>query len=207
MSKGADTRRIILRRGVQTAYQVGLGGLTIGNLASSTGMSKSGLFAHFQSKEALQLAVLAESRAEFIDSVIRPALAAPRGEPRVRELFDRWLDCGLFRMPGGCLFVKAATELDEQPGPVRDQLVQDHRDLLDTIAQVFRTGITEGQFREDADAEQFAHDLNGVMLGFYHAHRLLDDTAAQPRARRAFEALLDAARAPDRATPPHSASD
>jgi AcrR family transcriptional regulator len=191
VSKGADTRRIILRSAVQTAYQVGLGGLTIGSLASSTGMSKSGLFAHFQSKEALQLAVLGAARAEFIDSVIRPALAAPRGETRVRELFDRWLDCGLHRLPGGCLFVKAATELDEQYSPVRDQLVQDHRDLLDTIAQVFRSGVAEGHFRDDADPDQFATDLDGVMLAFYHAYRLLRDDAAESRARRAFTRLLN----------------
>ncbi|NED97369.1 TetR/AcrR family transcriptional regulator [Phytoactinopolyspora alkaliphila] len=194
MSKGAETRQEILRQGVRTAYQVGLRGLTIGQLASASSMSKSGLFAHFQSKEALQLAVLAEARAQFIDTVVRPALAAPRGETRVRELFDRWIHCGLSRQPGGCLFVKAATELDEDDGAVRDQLVQDHRDLLDTIAQVFRTGIAEGQFRADADPDQFATDLDGIMLAFYHAHRLLRDNAAETRARRAFSRLLDDAR-------------
>ncbi|WP_129668117.1 TetR/AcrR family transcriptional regulator [Phytoactinopolyspora endophytica] len=191
MSKGADTRREIVRHGVTTAYQVGLRGLTIGKLAMVSDMSKSGLFAHFQSKESLQLAVLNEARTEFIDTVVRPALAAPRGEPRVRELFERWLECGLNRMPGGCLFVKAATELDEDDGPVRDQLAQDHRDLLDTLAHVFRTGIAEGRFRDDADPDQFATELDGIMLGFYHSHRLLRDESAEVRARRAFERLLD----------------
>ncbi|NEE02833.1 TetR/AcrR family transcriptional regulator [Phytoactinopolyspora halotolerans] len=197
MSKGADTRREIVRHGVATAYQVGLRGLTIGKLALASDMSKSGLFAHFQSKETLQLAVLAEARTEFVDTVVRPALSTARGEPRVRELFGRWLECGLNRMPGGCLFVKAATELDEEEGPVRDQLVQDHRDLLDTLAQVFRSGIAEGHFRGDADPDQFATELDGIMLAFYHAHRLLRDGMAEERARRAFERLLDDAR-PDR---------
>lgn len=206
MSKGSDTRRIILRRGVETAYQVGLGGLTIGSLASATGMSKSGLFAHFQSKEALQLAVLGESRADFVENVIRPALTAPRGEARVRTLFERWLACGRESQPGGCLFVKAATELDEQESPVRDQLVQDHRDLLDTLAQVFRTGINEGHFRADADPGQFANDLNGIMLAFYHSYRLLRDADAEARARRAFEALLDAARVDGSAARPASSA-
>lgn len=196
MSKGTETRQEILRNAVDTAYHVGLGGLSIGKLALTTGMSKSGLFSHFQSKESLQLAVLKQARAEFVESVIRPALAKPRGEPRVRELFERWVSCGLVRLRGGCLFVKAATELDEQQGPVREQLVQDHRDLLDTIAQVFRTGISEGHFRDDVDPEQFAADLNGVMLAFYHAHRLLQDETAESRARHAFERLLNAARVP-----------
>jgi AcrR family transcriptional regulator len=195
MSKGALTRQAILHHGVEVAYRVGLGGLSIGALASGTGMSKSGLFAHFGSKESLQLEVLATARAEFIDTVIRPALAMPRGEPRVRALFEQWLACGRTRMPGGCLFVKAATEFDEQTGPVRDQLVRDHRDLQDSIAQIFRTGIAEGHFRDDVDPEQFASDLNGVMLAFYQANRLLDDPTAERRARNAFEALLSAARA------------
>lgn len=194
MSKGERTREAILHHGVETAYRVGIGGLTIGALATATGLSKSGLFAHFKSKEALQLDVLTQARQEFIDMVIRPALATKRGELRVRELFERWLECGRTRQPGGCLFVKAAAELDEQIGPVRDQLAQDHRDLYDTIAQIFRTGIAEGQFREDADPVQFAADLDGVMLAFYHAHRLLDDPDSENRARRSFEALLDAAR-------------
>ncbi len=194
MAKGDATRETILHHGVETAARVGLSGLTIGELASATGMSKSGLFAHAKSKEALQLQVLAHAREEFIDAVIRPALAAPRGEPRVRALFEHWLVCGRDRMPGGCLFVKSAAEYDDRPGAIRDQLIRDHTDLQETIAQVFRTGITEGQFREDADPRQFAADLHGVMLSFYHAHRLLEDPQAEARAHRAFEALLDTAR-------------
>lgn len=195
MTKGAATKQAILHQGVEAAYRVGLSGLTIGELAGATGISKSGLYAHFRSKEALQLAVLARARAEFTDTVIRPALAAPRGEPRVRELFERWLECGRLRLPGGCLFVKASTELDEQQGPVRDQLARDHKDLYETIAQIFRTGIAERHFREDADPDQFAVDLDGVMLAFYHWHRLLNDPLAETRARRSFGALLAAARA------------
>ncbi|MGH8774049.1 MAG: TetR family transcriptional regulator C-terminal domain-containing protein [Jiangellaceae bacterium] len=193
MTKGALTRQAILRHGVQVAYRVGLGGLTIGALASGTSMSKSGLFAHFGSKGSLQLEVLALARADFVDTVIRPALAVARGEPRVRALFENWLACGRARMPGGCLFVKAATEFDEQSGQVRDQLARDHRDLQESIALIFRTGVTEGHFREDADPEQFASDLNGVMLAYYQANRLLDDPAAETRARNAFEALIAAA--------------
>ena len=194
MSKGDETRQAILHRGVEAAYRVGLSGLTIGELASSTGLSKSGLYAHFRSKESLQLAVLAQARTEFVDTVVAPALRAPRGEPRMRDLFERWLACDLRQSPGGCLFVKAATELAAQDGPVRDQLVRDHQDLYDAVAQVFRTCVAEGGYREDVDPQQFASELYGVMLALHHAHVFMADPAAEQRARRAFEALLDAAR-------------
>lgn len=194
VGKGDDTRQAILHRGVQTAVRVGLSGLTIGELAATTGMSKSGLYAHAKSKESLQLQVLTQARDEFIDTVVRPALMTPRGERRVRALFEHWLANGRGRQPGGCLFVQAATEYDDRPGPVRDQLVRDHTDLRETIAQIFRTGIAEGDFREDADPNQFAADMNGIMLSFYQAFRLLDDPYAEDRARRAFDALVDAAR-------------
>jgi AcrR family transcriptional regulator len=196
MSKGQLTRQAVLDEAARVASRVGLGGLTIGSLATSTQLSKSGLFAHFQSKESLQLQLLDHARARFVDLVIRPALAAPRGEPRVRELFRRWLGWDADALPGGCLFIAASAELGDQPGPVRDQLAQSQRDWMETIAQVFRTGIGEGHFRPDADPEQFAYDLHGVMLAFHHASRLLGDPEAAARATRAFEALLASARRP-----------
>jgi AcrR family transcriptional regulator len=196
MSKGTETRQAVLEEAARVASRVGLGGLTIGTLAASTQLSKSGLFAHFQSKEALQLQLLEHTRARFIDLVVRPALAAPRGEPRLRELFRRWLAWDADALPGGCLFVAASAEFDDQPGPVRDRLARDQRDWLDTIAQIFRTAVAEGDVRPDADPEQFAHDLQGVMLAFHHASRLLGDPDAAARAARAFEALLLAARRP-----------
>jgi AcrR family transcriptional regulator len=197
MAKGAQTREAIVDTAVELAFRVGLGGLTIGELARAQQMSKSGLFAHFRSKEALQLAALARARETFVDLVVRPALTAPRGLPRIRELFERWLDCGRGGVPGGCLFVKAATEFDGQPGALRDQLAQDHQDLFDTIGQVCRSGISVHQVRPDVDADQFAHDLYGVMLVFYLTHRLLADPAAETHARASFETLLDAVRTED----------
>jgi AcrR family transcriptional regulator len=194
MNKGMETRQAVLEEAAREASRVGLGGLTIGSLAASTQLSKSGLFAHFQSKESLQLQLLDHIRARFVELVVRPALAARRGEPRVRELFRRWLAWDADALPGGCLFVAASAEFDDQPGPLRDRLAQDQRDWMDTMAQVFRTGVAEGHFRPDADPEQFAYDLHGVMLAFHHASRLLADPAAATRATRAFEALLRAAR-------------
>ena len=195
MRKGELTRNTILDRAVRLASEVGLSGLTIGRLATDLELSKSGLFAHFQSKETLQLQVLGRASHIFIQIVVRPALAAPRGEPRIRALFDRWLEwTRAAEIPGGCLFVTAAVELDDRPGAARDRLVELQKEWLDLIANVARTGVTEGQFREDLDVEQFAHDLYAVMLGYHHADRLLRDPRAKARTHSAFETLLSAAR-------------
>jgi AcrR family transcriptional regulator len=192
VGKGEETRLAVLDQAVDVARRVGLSGLTIGSLAEQAQLSKSGLFGHFRSKESLQLQVLDHARTRFEEAVARPALRTPRGEPRVRELFDRWLRWDA--MPGGCPFVAAATEFDDRPGAVRDRLVRDQRDLFDMIATVFRTGIAEGHFRTDADAEQFAQDFHGVVLAYHHTIRLLGDGRAESRARHAFEALLADAR-------------
>jgi AcrR family transcriptional regulator len=192
VGKGDETRLAVLDQAVGVARRVGLSGLTIGTLAEQAQLSKSGLFAHFRSKEALQLSVLEHARSGFETAVVRPAVQAPRGEPRVRELFDHWLWWD--SLPGGCPFIAAATEFDDQPGPVRDRLVRDQRDLFDTITTVFRSGVSEGQFRPDADPDQFAQDFYGVILSCHHAIRLLGDERAEDRARRALDALLADAR-------------
>jgi len=193
VSKGEETRAAVLDRAVEVARRVGLNGLTIGTLAEEAELSKSGLFGHFRSKEALQLQVLEHARVRFEEFVAWPALRAPRGEPRLRALFDRWLAWDA--LPGGCPFVAAATEFDDRPGAVRDRLVQDERDLFEMIATVFRTGVAEEHFRDDADPDQFAQDFYGVVLARHHTLRLLGDEQADNRARRAFEALIAAARA------------
>jgi len=193
MGKGEQTRLVVLAQAADVAAKQGLSTLTIGDLATRTRLSKSGLFAHFQSKEALQLAVLAYARDKFTDEVLRPATRTPRGEPRVRALFEHWLAVSQ-HSNAECLFVSASAEFDDRPGPVRDQLVRDHRDCAESVMQMFRTGISEGEFREDADPAQFAYDLQSIMLGFFHAHRLLGDPLAAEHARRSFEAVVAAAR-------------
>lgn len=195
MRRGELTRQGILEHAAGLASSVGLEGLTIGRLAGDLGLSKSGLFAHFGSKEGLQVQVLEHAAARFTELVIRPALRAARGEPRLRALFERWRrwprESGL---PGGCFFVQAAVELDDQPGPARDLLVEQQRGWLGVIATVVRGAVTEGHFRADVDPEQLAHELQGVMLAWHHAARLLRDPRAEPRARAAFEALVARAR-------------
>jgi AcrR family transcriptional regulator len=195
LSRGAATRQTILQHAAGLASQLGLEGLSIGRLAEDLRLSKSGLFAHFQSKEALQLQVLDFAAARFVDTVVKPTLAAPRGEPRVRAAFERWLEWPRKSdLPGGCFFVAASIELDDRPGPVREKLVRLQRDWLDTLAGIVRTAIAEGDFREDVDPEQFAHELYGVMLVGHHAARLLRDPQAGARTRAAFDALVARAR-------------
>lgn len=193
MRKGELTRRAILDEAIHVASRDGLRGLTIGQLAAHTDMSKSGLFAHFRSKESLQLQVLEHGRERFIDSVVRPALAAPRGLTRVRTLFEQWLTWAGDELNGGCLFVATAVELDDRPGPVRDALVRSERDWLEAIATVAATAVAEGEFRDDLDTAQFAFELHGVMLTHHHSSRLLRDERTPERTRRAFESLISAA--------------
>jgi AcrR family transcriptional regulator len=194
-AKGAATREAVLDAAVHIAGRIGLSGLTIGMLATATGMSKSGLFAHFGSKESLQLQVLARARDEFTDRVVRPALRTPRGEKRVRALFEHWLEVG--RDAGApCLFASASMEFDDQPGVVRDQVIRDHTDFAEAVRMIFHTGVSEGEFRADADEVQFQHDLLGIMLVLFHSYRLLGEERSEDFARAAFERLLDDARKP-----------
>jgi AcrR family transcriptional regulator len=205
VGKGELTRQAILDKATALASRVGLEGVTIGRLSEELGLSKSGLFAHFGAKDALQVETLRFAADRFVQEVVRPALATPRGEPRVRAIFEKWIAWSRSQsVPGGCPFVAAATELDDRPGRAREELVRLQRDWMDTIATCFRSGITEGHFRPEADPEQFAYDLYGVMLGWHHATRLLRDASAESRARASVEALLAAARRPRRAPVAHT---
>lgn len=195
MRKGEKTRAVILDRAVRLATEIGLEGLSIGRLATDLGLSKSGLFAHFRSKEALQIQVLDAAAERFIDEVVRPAVREPRGEPRVAALFERWLAWTKSNSGrGGCLFVAAAAELDDRPGAVRDRLVALQKGWLETVAIIVSKGIAARDFRDDLDPDEFAHDLYAIMLGFHHAARLLRDPRAEARAHAAFERLLSSAR-------------
>lgn len=193
MSKGQETRDAILTEATTVASKVGLTGMTIGQLASHTGMSKSGLYAHFSSKESLQIEILRYGREQFVDRVIRPALRAPRGVTRLRTLFESWLAWSEGFEDGGCLFVAASSELDDQPGAVRDALVRDERDWLELIATVASTAVSEGEFRDDLDVDQLAYEFHAITLSHQHASRLMRDPQAFDRARRAFDSLVERA--------------
>jgi AcrR family transcriptional regulator len=199
VSKGASTRSAVLGHGLALASEVGLEGVTIGTLAERARMSKSGLFAHFDSKEALQLAVLDEATNRFVDLVVAPALRKKRGEPRLRALLTNWsLWANADFMPGGCVFVASIADLDDRPGPVRDRLAASQRDWLGTLATAVRIAIEEGHFRAAVDAEQLAHEFLTMAYGTHLISRLLRHPKNDGRFGAALEHLLASARAPKR---------
>jgi len=195
MSKGEETRGAVVGAALSLASEVGLEGLTIGKLATRVGLSKSGLFAHFSSKENLEVAVLEEASRRFVDVVITPALRAKRGEPRVRGFFEGWMRWSKAEfMPGGCIFIAAAVELDDRPGPARAYLVSTQKDWLGMLAGAARIAVEEGHFRQDLDVDQFAYEVYSFVYGYHLISRLLEDPHAEHRVRAAFERLVVDAR-------------
>jgi AcrR family transcriptional regulator len=194
MSKGEATRAAILQHAIGLCSVHGLEGLSIGRLAELSGMSKSGLFSHFGSKEALQRAVLETVVDDFRTRVILPALREPGGVQRLRRLLELWLGwASLEQRDGGCPLLGASIELDDQPGDLRNYLVEKQKAWLDCIARIAAKAIAEQEFRGDIDVAQFAFEFNNIGLGFNFAHRLLDDAYAAQRAGSAFESLVAAA--------------
>lgn len=195
-SKGDATKRRILEHALHLAGVRGLDGLTIGELAVDLGLSKSGLFAHFKSKERLQLEVLEFAAEHFGRSVMVPALALPRGERRLRAIFENWL--GWIRATertGGCVFIAGAVEWDDREGPVRDALVHWFEQLHKMFLRAAQLCVDVGDFRADLDVPAFAYDLHGIALKYHLERRLLRTPKADERVRAAFERLLNRARA------------
>lgn len=195
MNKKAVTRDAILQQALALASSSGIAALTIGELASASGMSKSGLFAHFGSKEALQLAVVEAAQAQFVDETLKPVLALPRGLPRLSALFEAWigrLEGG--RYPGGCPVLAACYEFDDQPGVVRDALLAGQARLRDTLQRMLQDACDNGELPPGSDAALLAFMLFGLVQSAHHDRQLLGRSDAEQLARRGF-ALLTAARA------------
>jgi len=190
-TKGERTRAAILDAALRIVSKAGLDGLTIGTLADATGMSKSGLFAHFGSREELLLAVLAHGQAEFTEVVFQPAMAKPRGLPRLKAMFTHWLDwTESAELPGGCPMIGGATEFDDKPGPVRDMLAGGQRTWIETLKRTVRQAIEEGQLPAGTDPEQIAFEMFGIALVVHHHRRLLGYPKARARALAALDKLL-----------------
>jgi AcrR family transcriptional regulator len=194
MGKGTLTRGRILDRAVRLASAEGLDGISIARLAETVGMSKSGLFAHFRSKEELELGVVGAAVERFTATVVRPALAAPRGEPRVRALVERWLEWERHETTRGCVFVQLGVELHDRPGATRDAVVDAQRRWLEALARAAAVAVEEGHFRRDLDTALFAFRQYGVMLSYYHTKRVLSSPDADRLAVAAFDALIADAR-------------
>jgi AcrR family transcriptional regulator len=191
-TKGERTRAAILDEALKLVSKAGLDGLTIGTLADATGMSKSGLFAHFGSREELLLKVLEHGQQEFIEFALKPALGKPRGVQRLRAMFVNWLDwTESADLPGGCPMIGGATEFDDKPGPVRDLLATGQRAWIDTLKRGVRQAMDEGQLRTDTDPEQIAFEMFGIALVVHHHRRLLGYQKARGRALAALDALLE----------------
>jgi AcrR family transcriptional regulator len=190
MTKGKDTKNIILNAGLEMASQLGLESVTIGALAKATNMSKSGLFAHFNSKENLQIEILKYAGQRFWEIVVVPALMIEAGIPRIKALVDNWIDWS-FALSGGCIFVSASSDFSDRPGKVREALLHQQKDWLDSLRRMAESAIRVGDFRKDIDCDQFAFDLYSLLLGFHFYYKLLNDTETRKHQQIALDQLLD----------------
>ncbi|MDE2081552.1 MAG: TetR/AcrR family transcriptional regulator [Burkholderiales bacterium] len=188
--KGQQTRAAILEAALGLASHMGLEGLSIGALAEVTQMSKSGVFAHFGSREELQIAVIREYHARFEDEVFAPAIRAPRGLPRLRALFERWVRRVSIEVDSGCIYISGAVEFDDRPGPVRDALAEMVQAWQAALARAIRMAVDEGHLRADTDPTQMLFELHGLILALHHDARFLRTPGAPERARIAFERAL-----------------
>ena len=191
MKKGKDTKYAILETALDMASQLSLESVTIGALAKATNMSKSGLFAHFQSKENLQIEILKFAANDFTDHVVLPALREKAGAPRIKTLVDNWIQWGA-RLKGGCIFVSASTEFSERPGRVRDYLLYQQEGWITSLKKIAQSAIRAKVFRDDIDCEQFAFDLYSLMLGYNYYHILLRHDSSRKRQEAALDRLINA---------------
>ena len=188
--KGDATRAAIVDAAIVSARRDGLEALTIGALADALSMSKSGVFAHFGSREELQLAVLNEYAARFVSEVLRPAVAAPRGLPRLQALLDNWLTVLGRQIEQGCLLIAGATEYDDRAGPLHDAMVRIVEDWKRELLRAIEGARSERHLRPDLDAEQLVFEIYGVMLVAHQDARLLRSGQSMQRARTALARLL-----------------
>ena len=192
-AQGERTRHAILETAVHIASAEGLEGLTIGRLALELSMSKSGLFAHFGSKEELQVATVETARSIFIKEVIKPAFEAQEGVVRLWTLCDTWLgyiQAGIFR--GGCFFAAAASEFDSRPGIVRDRIAEIMKEWLATLQKTIMDAQKAGHLKSDVDATQLAFEFNSLELGANWEYQLYRESRSFTRAREAIHHRLAA---------------
>jgi AcrR family transcriptional regulator len=189
-AKGEQTRAAILDAAVKLAAQNGLEGLSIGALAEVAHMSKSGVFAHFGSREELQISVIREYHAKFEDEVFRPSMRAARGLPRLRALFDRWVQRVSVEIDSGCIYISGAVEFDDRPGPVRDALACMVETWRGAMSRAIAMSVEEGHLRLDTDAAQMLFEVHGLILALHHDARFLRQAGAVERTRISFERIL-----------------
>jgi len=193
-SKGAATRDSIIERAVAIVRKEGFEGLSIGTIAESVGMSKSGVFAHFGSREDLQLAVLDAAAQRFTEQVFLPAIREKRGLPRLLAIGQRWMKW-LRSEQGGCPMVSAAIEYDDRPGAIRDRVIFYQTKLRKELSRAIAMAVETKELRADTEPEQLAFEIFGVELALHHDSRLFSFDEAIARSERALERLVDSYRA------------
>jgi len=190
LQKGQQTRAAILDAALGMASHMGLEGLSIGALAEVTGMSKSGVFAHFGSREELQISVIREYHARFEEEVFFPAIREPRGLPRLSTLFENWVRRVSVELDSGCIYISGAVEFDDRPGPVRDALASMVRAWHAALERAIRQAIDSGQLRADTDPLQMLFEVHGLILALHHDARFLRNPGTLDRARRGFARVV-----------------
>jgi AcrR family transcriptional regulator len=196
MRKGELTKTAIVAAALDIAGKDSLEQLTIGRLAEQMDMSKSGVFAHFGSREELQIAVLKEYERRFVEDVLLPSLKEPRGLPRLEAMFQRWVDRVSVEITNGCVFVSGAVEYDDRPGPVRDELVRMVRSWQRELVRAIKLAIDIGHLKPETDPHQLVFTMHGLVLALHHDARLLHSKDSVARGRAGFAQLIDAHRAP-----------
>jgi len=190
-----ELREAILDQGLELASVVGISGLTIGTLAKHVGLSKSGLYAHFSSKQALQMQLLEHAGEYLHRAVIGPAFERRGGDARVEALVENWIDWASGEvLPGGCVLLAASLEYDDIPGPERERIAALQRDWIGSLALAARSAIEDGLYRADLDCERFAFEAFGLLVSLHIHVRLLEDERAVQWTRSAFESLRHGAR-------------
>jgi AcrR family transcriptional regulator len=203
--KGEATRAAIVGAALAIARREGLEGLTIGLLADHMQMSKSGVFAHFGSREDLQLAVLNEYAARFVDDVLRPAVGRARGLPRLQAILENWLRLLARELEQGCLMIAGASEYDDRPGPLRDAMVAIVTGWKEELLRAIDAAKAAGHLRAGVDSRQLVFEVYGLMLVLHQDARLLRSADSVKRARTGLARLIDAARAPGAGPAPATA--
>jgi AcrR family transcriptional regulator len=191
-AKGQLTKAAIVDAALGLATQLGLEGLSIGALADIMKMSKSGVFAHFGSREELQMSVVREYHHRFEQDVFYPAMRSPRGLPRLRQLFDNWVQRTSLEIDSGCIYISGAVEFDDRPGPVRDALAGSVDVWMQALRRAVAQACSEGHLRADVDAAQLAFEIHGLILALHYEARFLHSEQALPRARLGFQRLMQA---------------
>jgi len=200
--KGQQTKAVIIDAALGLAAQIGLEGLSIGAIAEMTQMSKSGVFAHFGSREELQLSVVREYHQRFEQEVFFPALDAPRGLPRLRAMYDNWMKRTSTEIDSGCIYISGAVEFDDRAGPVRDALAQSVNIWLAAMTRAVVLSMEEGHLDADADDKQIAFEIHALILALHYEARFLRLPGSMERARLGFENILTRHGATAEAPPP-----